>query len=628
MSQQKHLVFRVMLLTLLLSGCNRDFAGMAEQRMAYSRVNQSDIEIVAIQDLMGSNYVKGILTAADEINQRPGKLLGRSLKVNIEQERSTVSDTKKIVRRIVANPRITAVLGHRSSSVAIPASVIYDRSQIIFMPPFSTAKSLTGHNFDYVFRMVPSNKIMAEQLAHVAKTLGIQNIVVLYARDELSRELAFLFENAALKQGINLVKRSSFYDKETNYRPTISQFSSETFEAVFIASPAAPAALMATQLREMGIEQPILGNDSLNHLSYKQRAGEAAENTIVPSIYRPDKNSIISQKFLRHYQAKYNTKPDYNAAQGYDSLMLLVAAIEQAGSTLAPLLSSTLHFMPAWVGVTGIHAYDQTGEMQGKKYFFKVVKEGELKDLPAIHVPYLLERFEKGLKDSLIKSSIDRELTDFSKVFTERLHEDDHKTYLLDLAQEILGFKRIGIIYENTVDGRRASDYPLLAALASRKELTIIHCEIPFSILEKTEIEQAIIACYGKLSLEVDAMYIPPYRGIDSKLSQQLNSSLAFFKIPAISLDERNDDPNISLVLGKRSDVDQQSMNSMQVYNNLLNGLKVHEFSEHLQSLPEITPNLSNLQRYGLPDKAILDLSPDGFLYSDDRVQSQAQGKP
>ncbi|WMP19407.1 ABC transporter substrate-binding protein [Thiothrix lacustris] len=614
----------------LMVGCSPDYTDMADHRLTLARQNKGDIEIVAIQDSEKTGFIKGVLLAGEEINQRPDKLLERSLKIDIEPDGETFSDAKPTIRRIAANPKITAVIGHRTSSIATPASLIYERSQIIFMPPVATAKGLTGRDFQYLFRMFPSNTVIAEQLASVAKTLGYKKIVMLYTRDDLSRELAFLFEEATVKQGIQLVHRSSFFEKDDDYRSIISQFSNKDFDAVFIASSGKPAGNMARQLREMGVNQPIIGRHSLHSSSYTKAAGQASDNTIAPTVLPVATKNMKARDFLKNYQTRYGEPPDYEAAQGYDSVMLLANAIQQAGSTVPSLLSSTLHYMPAWLGVTGLHAFDAAGELRGKMYFFEVWQEGKWQTLPALQVPYLIGRFEENLRK---KYGAQRKLTNFTEVLTTNMHEDEHNIYLLDLAQEILQFKRIGIIYENTADGRNASGYDLLKALASRKDLQISGCEIAFSALDQVAIERAITACYGKLSLNIDVMFVPPYHGIAPDLIQRLNRSLAFFKIPAISLNERNTDPSISLVLRNRSDVNPQGTGGVQVYSSLLNGLKVHEFAEHMNSLPELSVNLANLQRYGLPDQAILDLSPDNYLYSNSilaqkTATTQADTKP
>jgi len=593
-------------LLVLLSGCNNPaYEKMAEKRLSFARENQGDIHIAAIQDLRKSGFLNGVLLAAEEINLRPTKLLGRTLQVQIEPGAANFQESKRTIRRIASNPKITAVIGHRSSKTAIPASVIYERSQIIFMPPFATAKKLTNYYFQYVFRMMPSNTILAEQIASVAQTLGYQKVVLLYTRDDFSREQAFLAEEALIKQGINIVSRASFFTKSENYRSVISEFSSSEFDALFIAAPPASAGLMVQQLREMGVNQPILGSDLLNSTHYLKAAANSAENTIIPDVFPPKQQPKKVQAFIDRYQAKYKVAPDFNAAQGYDSVMLLANGIERAGSTIPSLLASTLHYMPAWVGVTGIHAFTQTGEMRGKKYFFKVWQQGQWHHMPAIDAPYTLQRFQQQLSGKT---------TDFSRAFAKKIHNDDHKSLLLDLSQEILHFKRIGIIYEDTEAGRKAADYPLLKHLAKQKQFEVVDCKVPLSRLSPKQLRQSIIACYGKLSLNADALFLPPYHGADASLLAHLNLSLSFFKIPVISLDQRNSDPNLSLVLGRRSDINLRASGDLQIYRSLLKNLKVHEFAVRLKNLPELTVNLKGLQQYGLSDQAILSLSPEHYL--------------
>ena len=119
--------------------------------------------------------------------------------------------------RVSSPTRGCAVLGHPSSGIAVPASMLYELGQMVFLASFSVAEALTGHNFQYVFRIAPSagNGRTIRQCRRV----GYRNMVILYGRSNINRELAFLFEDAAIEQGIRLVKRASFFDQETNHRP-------------------------------------------------------------------------------------------------------------------------------------------------------------------------------------------------------------------------------------------------------------------------------------------------------------------------------------------------------------------------------------------------------------------------
>lgn len=655
-----------LLLSLSLLGCSPDYAQMAQQRLEYARQNQDDIHIVAFRDTYKSNYLNGILLAAEIINQRPGKLLGRSLVVNIEQDQASFDETKPTIRRIAANHKITAVLGHRSSGLAIPASAVYESSQVIFIPPFATAQGLTGYNFQYVFRMTPNAEVIADQLASVAEQLGYKNIITLYERNDLSRELAFLFEDAAVKRSMKIVQNSSFFEGEDNYRPLISQFTSKEFDAVFVASPPKPGGKMVKQLREMGVNTPILGNDSFNLPAYIETAGAAAKNTIVPAIYRPNSKNPYNTAFIQHYQAKYKEEPDYNAAQGYDSVMLLAAGIEKAGATIPPLLSSTMHYIPAWLGATGLHAYDAYGDLYGKHYVFNVWQQGEFRPLPAIHMPFLLSRFEKRLSVTTDKDknaqknlqSMEKTTDDkpeqsntttetsqipmsseiqktavtstkssapsrFAEMFRTPMHRDDHQVRLLELAQAIFQFKRIGLVYEDTESGRLAAGYTIVKQMVEQRGVTLVGCDIPFSALTQNEIELELIACYGELSLNADAIFIVNYAGIDNNLMSRLNNSMTFFKVPAIFVGDKPDLDGIDIVLNQRTDVDPQGRGNMEVYRDLLHNIKVHELASYLLGMPEVSINLNSLQYQGFSDAPFLDLAPADFM--DNHTESGSQ---
>jgi hypothetical protein len=340
-------------------------------------------------------------------------------------------------------------------------------------------------------------------------------------------------------------------------------------------------------------------------------AGKASENSIIPTLYDPSSNSVINQKFRTDYQRQYNVMPDYNAAQGYDSVMLLAKAIELAGSTVPSVLTSTLHYMPAWIGVTGLHSFDKNGEIHGKKYLFLAQKEGQWHYLPALHVPHYLARF---VQSQVEKYGDQYKISDYRNVFKQKMHEDDRKTYLVDLAHEILQFESIGLIYEDTLEGRKASEYTIVKSVADRKKFKLISCKIPFSILKPKQIKQKIIACYGKLPLHANAIYVSPMHVVDKHFMQTLNKNLSFFKTPTISLNHQEViDPYITLSIDKRQDITSRSLNDMAIYNNLLAGLKVHEFSEQLSELPGIRVNLKQIQQYGLSEKAIITLSPDSL---------------
>ncbi len=616
----------VVIALLALVGCGVDYDDLAKRRLEYAKGGRGDIYVAAIEESWSASYLDGIRLAIDQINARPGKLLGRNVRLLVKQGVPNFDDSLSNILQIAKDPMVTAVFGHRRAVVAIPASVIYEASQIIYLPPYSTSKNLTSHNFKFVFRMVPGNPIMAGQLASVAALLGYKKAAMLYAQDDNSRELAFLFEDAAIKNGMGFLHRRSYDPKEMDYRALITQFASKQFDFVFIsAATAADGARMVQQLRDMGVKTPVVGSDALDGTYYKEAVGEDGYNTIIPVVYRP--NSTNKAKlFAEDYVKAYNREPDQNAALGYDSILLLATAIEMAKSTVPTLVSSTLHYMHYWTGVTGVHAFDAQGDVIGMKYFVQVLNNKEWRLLPGVYLPYFLSKFDRYVRSVWAN---DGPPPSFEKAFSANLHFEDLRILQLDFLREILQFKRLGVIFGEEKAGAEPERVTRIRELGEKRGYAVQSCGIPVAGLDKAQTEQRLINCYGKLAIEVDTMNITGLQSVDKDMVIRVQRPLKFYKIPILALQGDTDfEEGVAMRIGRFGENNNiQTDFYVNLFGGVLHGIKVFEIAEKLQDMPVMAVNLKVLNEYGLLNSGTLvGLAPD--LYMDWLVSAQKQTKP
>lgn len=367
---------------LLLNACNVDYEAMAQQRTQYAEKEQGEIIIVAIEDFVRKDYIKGISLAVDEVNQKKG-LLGRPLKLQIEQSEPSFAAAKSTIRRITANPKVSVVMGHTNEDVAIPASAIYEKSQVLFFPPFIAKEDLTSHGFSYTFRMLPDSSQLAEQMSIQTKKLGFKKVAVLYTNTNSHRKLALLFKKAAIQNNIDLVFERSFFSETEDFRPLLADLKKQNFDAIFLSSKASTATQLVKQIREMGIYNPVLGSTDLNTTLFKTSVGVAGNNIITPTPYHLQIKNPINRAFISRYLNEYKQLPSADAAQGYDTVMLFANKVTRAQSTLPALLASTVHFSPPWNGVTGMYDFNKKGNIQGKEYFFQTLNNEKWQILSA-----------------------------------------------------------------------------------------------------------------------------------------------------------------------------------------------------------------------------------------------------
>ena len=507
-----------------------DFRALAEVRDLHALDTEADIVVAAVEDPQRSDYVKGIELAVAQINARPGKLLGRTVRLRIEQGSTDPAEENALVQSLASDEQVVAVLGHRSSSVALPASLVYEAARVVFIPPFATKKSLTGHSFQYVFRLAPSSPVMAEQIASLTALLGYGRVAVLHARDDYSRELAFLFEDSAVTQGVRIAHRSSFDAADEDYRGLLALLRSKTFDAVFLSAAGEPGARMARQLRELGVHTPILGSDTLNSRAYRDAAGEAGINTITPVLYRSKQTGWRNAAFAEQFQAAHHREPDHNAAQGYDSMQLLARAIESARTTRTSAVQSALRYMPYWVGVTGLHAFDAHGELMGKRYAFQQLLKDGWQALPGLHLRYNLERTEREAR--LGPTPLP---AGFSQAFRGTASLDETATLQFEIARRILPVQRLGVLIAGRTPDAIVSLTERVQRLGDTTGVAMQTC----AVREEAQ-EDDLVQCLATLSApspsQPQALMLVRFDDLSFADNKFVGDRLRALKVPAFAL--------------------------------------------------------------------------------------------
>ncbi len=511
---------------------------MGDARAAYARNGLGPIVVAAVEDPLGPGFVQGIELAVREIDAGGG-LLGRPVQIRRFRGGPDPRQGRRTAIAVAEDPRISVVLGHRRSELAVPLSVIYERARVLFMPSFATAEQLTRHGFDFVLRTLPDNAAMAAQTASLVDLFGHARIAVLHSRDDYARELAFLFEDEARARGLRIVFGASFFAAETNHRGLLGQLNAVDFDAVYLSTEHAAGARLVRQLRELGFAQPVFGSDRLAYGPFDALVGAAGDRTIAPGIYDIDTPGPRNRAFVDAFRETYGTDPDQAAAQGYDTARLFADIVRTAGSTEPRVLATTARYSPPRAGVTGIFAYDPQGNVYGKLFGFRVLRFGRWWPLPGVTAPYRLANFraarqemareqaqqaqppaaaagpQPGLSQAAPDSpdadtgaaaapaapagggvtagagpgqapadtagaagepSADAEL-DFEALTDARLSAAERARIWLTLAHEILGFERLGLVAPQTGAGSAAVG--LARTLGEARDFQVDICELP-----------------------------------------------------------------------------------------------------------------------------------------------------
>lgn len=360
-------------LMLFISACS-SAGDLREQRERTLGRQTGDILVGVAWPFADRNegFREGLELALEEINQKG--VLGSRMKLLQEDDQSSVTEGLTIAQSFANNPALTAVIGHRSSVVTVPASKVYDHAGLLMLAPSSTAPGLTAAGMDRVFRLIPDDTQIGSTMAKYAQTKGYRNMAIFYTNDEYGRGLANSFEDGAKAAGIQIVDRLSDYRDLDALRRAMDKWKLLGVDAIFLAEVMPAGAAFLADLRKVGMQVPVIGGDGLDTAALAEAAGSAADNTVVASIFNPTAAGDTVQHFVQAYKSKYNEEPRKWAAQGYDALKLLAYALEKAGSRQPSKLANVLNQTKGWQGVSGLHTFDADGNVRDMPIILKQLR--------------------------------------------------------------------------------------------------------------------------------------------------------------------------------------------------------------------------------------------------------------
>ena len=324
----------------------------------------------------------GAVLAADEIN-RDGGVLGRPIELVRAEIDPTILDPRsasaQLARKLCERGDLLAVIGHHNVEEAIPAAISYDQHGVIFINPTITARTLNDCGFQRTFTTIPTDIMIAQQVATFAFSLGYRRFSVLRSREDFAQDATTAFADYVARLGMTIVDEHSFTARHANFQDIVSDLGAQQFDAILIAARTPQAIGLIRQSFALRLEVPfMIGGISSLHALAAGAEGSTAPIAL-PILFNPKSEFGPAVAFRESFQSRYAEQPDDRAAQGYDAVRLLAAAIQAANQVDAGAVATVMRYALSWKGVTGRHSFDRNGRVYTKQLSFAIIDKGEIR---------------------------------------------------------------------------------------------------------------------------------------------------------------------------------------------------------------------------------------------------------
>ena len=289
---------------------------------------------------MGVSMRDGVKLAIDEIN-KAGGVLGRPLAGVYRDDEARNELGVQIAQELINKENVVSDVGFVNTGVALASQRFYQEAEIPVINNVATGSVISSQfakeRANYIFRTAASDAIQAPMIVDEAVTRrGFKKPAILADSTNYGQLGREDLEKALTAKGVKPVAEEKFNIGDTDMTSQLLRAKEAGADVVLTYGIGPELAQIANGMAKLGWKVPIVGSWTLSMASFIDTAGKNGDGALMPQTFIQVPNTPKRAAFIKAYQEAYKIDrmpSPVSAAQGYDSIYLLAAAIKQAGST-------------------------------------------------------------------------------------------------------------------------------------------------------------------------------------------------------------------------------------------------------------------------------------------------------
>jgi len=327
--------------------------------------------------IYGVNVRKGVELAFEKVRSREDYPYPLMLDV-----RDSESDPQTAAQELNAlyESGALAALGGVTSKEALEMIDVADQHDRILLSPSASSPELSGISKNF-YRVFPSDFLEGSKMGNFAtQTLEINTVVIVAAESLYGRGSQEVFKNEFERYGGKVAEVIEYPENTSDFSGLMDRVMTINPQAVYLADFAAPIGAMVEALRDRGFRGRILTTSAFAAPEVLSSLGEDAEGVFLTQpAFAPDSDDEVVKAFVSAYRDKYGEDPGLYAAHGYDAMIVLAQALENASRPTTSEFWKGLRRVRDFQGVTGIIQFDERGDVQKFPRIY-IVNNGKLVD--------------------------------------------------------------------------------------------------------------------------------------------------------------------------------------------------------------------------------------------------------
>jgi branched-chain amino acid transport system substrate-binding protein len=317
----------------------------------------------------GQAVMNGAQLAVDEINAAGG-INGTPIEFNFQDDEH---DAEKVINAYnnLMDWGMQIFMGSVTSTPCLAVKEETYADGVFQLTPSGSAVDCVKYDNAFAVCFSDPNQGIASAQYIADHSLATKIGVIYDSSDIYSSGIYAKFEEKANELGLEIVAAEAFTaDSKSDFTTQLQIIKDAGAELVFLPIYYNEAALILSQADTAGFEPIFFGCDGLDGiLAVEGFDATLAEGVMLLTPFAADATDEMTVNFVTAFEAAYGEIPNQFAADGYDAIYIIKAAIEHAGATTDmenPDLSAAMSNAMTEISVDGITGLGMTWAVTGE----------------------------------------------------------------------------------------------------------------------------------------------------------------------------------------------------------------------------------------------------------------------
>ncbi len=289
----------------------------------------------------GKELLLGLQWAVDDMNA-DGGLLGKQIKLFIEDSQGKPPEGAKAVEKLITKDKVVGIAGEYHSSVCNAEIEVFHRYGTPFVIGSCWFDGLTAKGYPEVYRTSVFNSKQAENIAGLIKANGLKKVAALVEDTDYGIGIAENIKTMMKRLEVDASFEFEVVEKTSkDFVPILLKYKTRVKPDMLVVAVTQPGGfLLLKQAHEIKFA-PSASTMVLDGTCTAQNAEvfwsalkDAGQYVMMACPYSSSVQvTELGEAIKKRYIDQFKREPNYLPLQGYDAMYTLLTAIKSAGST-------------------------------------------------------------------------------------------------------------------------------------------------------------------------------------------------------------------------------------------------------------------------------------------------------